>query len=807
MIFCNSLVNPGKFLFYAALGLFFASPALAGNNAGQAFSLWPDTGQASCYDDLDWIYCPAPDQPYYGQDAQYAGPARSYSKLDVSGNELPSAASSWAMVRDNVTGLIWEAKDARDNVADYANPRDADNSYTWCDTNSDTNGGNQGTCGTDDTEDFLAALNSGEGFGGHTDWRLPTINELKTLLDRDRAYAALDSTFFGEGKSSLYWTATTSASSTTKAWGVNVNVGADIVPTKLSVSKYYVRAVRGGDVPAENRFVDNLDGTVTDTVTCLEWQQGTADLTGDGVADQMTWEDALAYAEGLSLGGRDDWRLPDISELTSITDYSTHSPAIDTSVFPDTVSYVYWSSTTYYSLPENAWAMSFQYGVGYSSGTKPVEYPSTLYVRAVRSGQCVASDDWTVTAVAGANGSLDAATPSPRSVGDGATTQFTFNADTGFHVAEVSGCGINYSNTDNAVTTYIATTGAITGDCELSATFAGNRYSVSAAAGAGGSLDAGTPSPQTVDHGLTVQFTFNAAAGYHVAEVSGCGVSYSNTSSAVTAYTATTGAITSDCEVSATFGVNQYTVTTAIGTGGSLDAGTQASPLVNHGATAQFTFNADAGYHVAEISGCGVSYSNTDNAVTTCTVTTGPITGTCTVSATFSINQYSIVASAEANGSISPSGAVTISHGGSQSFTITPATDYQVADVLVDGVSVGAVTSYLFTNVTVDHSILASFVSDATFLLSVTLEGKGKGSVTSAPVGLNCPGECSVEFNDGAFVTLAAVPEQGSTFTGWSGDCTGKDACTVTMNQARNVTSQFYRFPWPMFLPAIIDNK
>lgn len=86
MIFCNSLVNPGKFLLCAVLVLLCASPVLAGNNAGQAFFFWPDTGQASCYDDVDWISCPAPDQPYYGQDAQYAGPARSYSKLDASGN-------------------------------------------------------------------------------------------------------------------------------------------------------------------------------------------------------------------------------------------------------------------------------------------------------------------------------------------------------------------------------------------------------------------------------------------------------------------------------------------------------------------------------------------------------------------------------------------------------------------------------------------------------------------------------------------------------------------------------------------------
>lgn len=590
-----------------------------------------------------WISCPAPGETYFGQDAQYAGPARSYTKLDESGGALPDTASAWAMVRDNVTGLIWEAKEARDAVADYANPRDADNAYTWCDTNPATSGGDAGTCGDNDTEDFLAALNSGDGFGGHTDWRLPTINELRTILHRDRAYSALDSTFFPEGKSSIYWAATTYASNTSKAWGVNVNIGADVVPTKASVSTYYVRAVRGGQMPAANRFVDNLDGTVTDTVTCLVWQQGTADITDDGAADQMIWQEALAYAEGLTLGGHDDWRLPDISELTSIANYSTHSPAIDVSAFPDTVSSLYWSLTTYYWLPENTWAMSFQHGATYNSGTKPVDYASTLYARAVRGTQCVSSSDWTVSAVAGL----------------------------------------------------------------------------------GGSLDGGTPLPQTVSHGGTVQFIFNADAGYHVAEVSGCGVSYGNTANAVTVYTATTGLISGECEVSASFALNQYVIT----------------------------------------------------------------------------------ASAGPNGSIAPAGQVMVGHGDSQAFAITPAAGYHVADVLVDNVSVGTVTAYTFISVTSDHVIAASFTPVVKQLLTVTVEGTGKGSMTSEPAGINCPGACSAEFDDATLVTLTAVPEQGSTFADWSGDCANKDAvCMVTMNRQVDVTAHFYRFPWPMFLPAITRN-
>jgi hypothetical protein len=70
-----------------------------------------------------------------------------------------------------------------------------------------------------------------------------------------------------------------------------------------------------------------------------------------------------------------------------------------------------------------------------------------------------------------------------------------------------------------------------------------------------------------------------------------------------------------------------------------------------------------------------------------------------------------ITAAAEAGGTISPSGEVTVNQGSNQSFTITPSAGYQIADVLVDGFSVGAVSSYTFENVTGDHSIVATFAT------------------------------------------------------------------------------------------------
>ena len=127
---------------------------------------------------------------------------------------------------------------------------------------------------------------------------------------------------------------------------------------------------------ANAEMVVNQDGTVTDTATGLMWQQ-------DG-AGQMNWETALSYCENLVLAGYDDWRLPNINELQSLVDYSTYDPAIDTSAFPHTMSYTYWSSTTYSNITDSAWSVHFYNGVVGTNYKLNNMYGS---VRAVRSGQ------------------------------------------------------------------------------------------------------------------------------------------------------------------------------------------------------------------------------------------------------------------------------------------------------------------------------------------------------------------------------------------------------------------------------------
>ena len=101
-------------------------------------------------------------------------------------------------------------------------------------------------------------------------------------------------------------------------------------------------------------FSDNGNGTVTNSRAGLVWQQ-----EEPGV---MTWDTALTYCEGLSLGGRNDWRLPNIKELESLTNDARYSPAIDTTYFPNATASTYWSSTTYASIPAKAWSVAFNFG-------------------------------------------------------------------------------------------------------------------------------------------------------------------------------------------------------------------------------------------------------------------------------------------------------------------------------------------------------------------------------------------------------------------------------------------------------------
>jgi hypothetical protein len=92
-----------------------------------------------------------------------------------------------------------------------------------------------------------------------------------------------------------------------------------------------------------------------------------------------TWSEAITYCEGLSLGGYNNWRLPSVEELMSITDKGRYNLSIDP-VFTNVVSDSYWSATTDASYTSYAWGVYFYYGGYVYWYDKTYSY----YVRCVR---------------------------------------------------------------------------------------------------------------------------------------------------------------------------------------------------------------------------------------------------------------------------------------------------------------------------------------------------------------------------------------------------------------------------------------
>ena len=153
--------------------------------------------------------------------------------------------------------------------------------------------------------------------------------------------------------------------------------------------------------------------------------------------------------------------------------------------------------------------------------------------------------------------------------------------------------------------------------------------------------------------------------------------------------------------VAATFYLNSFAITASSGTNGTISP--SGSVNVNYGASQVFTITPNTGYHIDSvfIDNNYVGNSSPD--------TIKNVTANHTISAKFAINQYSITSSSGSNGTISPSGNVSVNYGGTQAFTITPSTGYHVDSLIVDGINQGQLTSYTFTNVTTNHTISAKF--------------------------------------------------------------------------------------------------
>ncbi|WP_285575487.1 kelch repeat-containing protein [Geothrix limicola] len=312
---------------------------------------------------------------------------------------------------------------------------------------------------------------------------------------------------------------------------------------------------------------------------------------------------------------------------------------------------------------------------------------------------------FTLTASAGANGTVSPAGVTTLTYGGSQT--YTITPNTGYQVTDVVVDGSSVG----PITSY--TFSNVTSSHTLSATFQIQTFTLTASAGANGSI-----SPNgavSVNYGASQTFTITPNAGYQIAGVTVDGLAQG----AIASYTFSN--VLTNHTISATFSpLPTNTLTVALGLGVT---GTPASTATYpQGTVVPYSYALQAGYQNLQVhlDGAPVSASGnvTMNAAHTLTVTA-------------LIQTFTITASAGANGSISPTGSTLLNYGSNQSYTITPNAGYQVADVLVDGVSVGAVTSYTFSNLAANHTISASFALPPGFVLTVNLGTGATGSPVS----------------------------------------------------------------------------
>jgi hypothetical protein len=369
-----------------------------------------------------------------------------------------------------------------------------------------------------------------------------------------------------------------------------------------------------------------------------------------------------------------------------------------------------------------------------------------------------AVNTYSITPLAGSNGSITPSTS--QTVNYGSLITFTVAANTGYHITDVGIDGVS----QGAIGSY--TFNNVTANHTITAAFAINTYNITPTAGANGSI---TPNAsQAVNYGSPITFTIVANTGYHITDVRVDGVSQG------TIGTYAFSNVTASHTITTAFAINIYAITPTAGANGFI--GPSTPQMVNYGDSITFTVIANTGYHTIDVKVDGVS----QGAISTYMF--GNVMANHTITAVFAINTQVITPTVGLNGSITPNTPQTVAYGSAVTFTIAANTGYHITDVGVDGSSQGAVTSYKFNNVVADHTITASFDIN-TYQLNVATAGTGSGVMTPTV------GAYTYIYN--TIVTPIASANTGSTFTGWSGNCSGTGTCTLAMITTKRVTATF----------------
>lgn len=247
------------------------------------------------------------------------------------------------------------------------------------------------TCsGTASSYTYSAALTLTSNFAGYSDWRLPNIAELQTIVERSNVNPAINTELFPNTLSNNTFRSSTFASlqgpgsigGTT--WTVSF-FGGYVVKNDgdFAIAVRLVRSSQSSIIDLatpSTEFTNHRNGTVTHQRTQLMWQRCAmgATWTGStcsGTTGIYTYDAASQLTSRFA--GYTDWRLPTATELASLVNYEKSQPSINTTVFPEPIirypvtngpGFQYWSSQPDVSDFSDAWAVDFTFGVVYSYG-------------------------------------------------------------------------------------------------------------------------------------------------------------------------------------------------------------------------------------------------------------------------------------------------------------------------------------------------------------------------------------------------------------------------------------------------------